>query len=270
MLEEFTGTLEFGRPMGELGAEYVYDPSRSTLKRAPHAATIRDARPICSQLSLDRQGFMLVNHKAATTDPHQIAAHPQAYTDQMAAMLRELMGADKVVFQLHGLQVRFSDPAMGNNVKRPISIVHADYKREFALEWLKWEQMLRGEDYSGYSRFCVIQTWRSLGPPQSDNTLTICDASTIDKGKAVFYNMYAKEDLSQPASYWEMYTSQWDESQHWYYFSNLRADEVILFKGHDSDDAHYVQPLHCAVDLPPLPDLKPRASVEARFLVFFK
>ena len=65
--------------------------------------------------------------------------------------------------------------------------------------------------------------------------------------------------------------SRYDAGQRWYYFPDLIADELIVWKAFDSDPARDAQPLHNSADIPGLPeDTAPRVSIEARFFAFFE
>ncbi|WAX80359.1 CmcJ/NvfI family oxidoreductase [Streptomyces sp. KMM 9044] len=55
----------------------------------------------------------------------------------------------------------------------------------------------------------------------------------------------------------------------WLYFSGMTADEVILFKGFDSDSSRATGVMHTAFDDPTAQGGSPRASIESRFFAFF-
>ncbi len=56
----------------------------------------------------------------------------------------------------------------------------------------------------------------------------------------------------------------------WCYYSNMRPDEVLVFKGYDFNPNSPARLFHTAFDDPSAPpDAPPRASVEARVFAFF-
>ena len=73
---------------------------------------------------------------------------------------------------------------------------------------------------------------------------------------------------NEPGNEFESQFARFNPEQRWYYFSDLRPDELIVFKGFDSDPARFAQPLHNSIDLP-TEGAAPRVSVEARFFAFF-
>ncbi|WP_313805882.1 CmcJ/NvfI family oxidoreductase [Sphingobium sp.] len=266
---DFVGELNFSGPIEGRARYDRHDVSKTNVNFQPHKLRIHDARPICSELSLDHEGFALFDHPTPSADPEWIKANEQAYNDAVGALIKEVTGAALVVSQINGLKLRFADAANREGASPPAALVHADYTRPYAAIWRKWEGDLRGEDYSRFPRFCIFQTWRSLTPPPVDNTLVFCDASTIDDSRLIVFDSVVGGEEDKPANKWESDFSLWDEHQRWYYFSNLMPDELIVFKGHDSDESRYAQSLHSAIDLPIVPAAKPRSSVESRFFAFF-
>jgi hypothetical protein len=73
--------LNFLVPMAEKPVAYNYEPPPGTPVRSgkseTHRVPIHDARPIIGDLSLDREGFVLLQHQTAVTnfyDEEQIKA----------------------------------------------------------------------------------------------------------------------------------------------------------------------------------------------------
>jgi hypothetical protein len=63
--------------------------------------TIRDMRPLVSDLSLDRQGFVLCHHKTVVEDLHDDDLVDDVYVRELDALLKESSGADRVVVFYH-------------------------------------------------------------------------------------------------------------------------------------------------------------------------
>jgi hypothetical protein len=49
----------------------------------------------------------------------------------------------------------------------------------------------------------------------------------------------------------------------------MRPDELLVFKGYDSDDPQSASGAHVAFDNPHAVELNGRVSVEARFIIFW-
>ena len=64
--------LVYLAPMTERPHSYTYDPPpnvpRTNTVNVPHRVTVHDARPIARDLSLDREGFELMDHHSAVRD----------------------------------------------------------------------------------------------------------------------------------------------------------------------------------------------------------
>ena len=56
----------------------------------------------------------------------------------------------------------------------------------------------------------------------------------------------------------------------WWYFSNMAADDLLLFKFQDSDHAVTWRCPHTAFHDSSLPDTKTRSSIEVRVMAFFE
>lgn len=257
----FSGEIE-GRPRVD-----VPDRSQTNMNLEPHELRIYDARPLAEAgaLSVDREGFTLVEHDAGITAETDTDAAAESYLDDVAEYLREFSGASFVLTQGRGLLKR-------HNVKGahgPSRWVHADYTNFSARRFVEWLEARTGRSLlDQHARLAIYQTWRSLAPPPYDNTLTLCDASTIADRDWIVFDAAMRKPYDEPGAVWESQFSRWNPNQRWYYFSDMQPDEMIVFKGYDSDPSKNAEPLHNGIDLP-TPGAVPRMSVEARFFAFF-
>jgi len=68
-LKSVVAPLNFLVPMAEKPVAYNYTPPPGvpvrTGKSEEHRVAIRDARPLIGQLSLDKEGFVLLHHQSA-------------------------------------------------------------------------------------------------------------------------------------------------------------------------------------------------------------
>ena len=71
-LPHVEATLNYLAEGTERPVSYAYTPPSgtppTTRRNSPHPVTIRNARPILSQLSLDRQGFVLTHQDSTVTN----------------------------------------------------------------------------------------------------------------------------------------------------------------------------------------------------------
>lgn len=256
--------MNFSGPIEGRARVDVADWSRTNMALEPHDLRLFDARDIAAGLSLDREGFTLTRHECALTEAFDIAGEGPGYLDSVAGFLRDLTGASLVMPQGTGLLKRVNAAgAIG-----PSRWVHMDYTRPAASKWVTWIEGWEGVPLRQYPRFAILQTWRCLTPPPCDNTLALCDASSMSGADCIVFDAAMRVPYDEPGNQFESQFAMFNPAQRWYYFSALRPGELIVFKGFDSDPARDAQPLHNSIDLPR--GGSPRVSVEARFFAFFE
>ena len=93
--------LNFLAPMAERPVAYNYEPPPGTPQRTgrnvEHQVTIRDARPLIGQLSLDREGFVLLRGQTAVTDFYDEDQIGRIYYPECERVMKEATGAARVV-----------------------------------------------------------------------------------------------------------------------------------------------------------------------------
>lgn len=254
------------------------DRSRDALVRDVRTVAIRDARPDAERFSLDREGFMFVKHRAvAPQEPGFVESNldrrrdmpPQnaRYVDELMPLIRELTGAREIIPQAGRVVVRATGRT-GLNASDPIApLVHLDYTEQAVNEAIVASCALAGRPVPDPSRTLLVQTWRVLTPPPNDNVLAICDARSVSLDDSIVMTNY----LSQPGNEAERIETRlcrYDPAHRWYYLSEMGPEDLLVFKGFDSDDPATMTGAHVAIDLPTTEDTHGRISVEARFLAF--
>ncbi|WP_229178343.1 CmcJ/NvfI family oxidoreductase [Bradyrhizobium ivorense] len=234
---------------------------------------IRDARPIVNELSLDREGFILVPHKTSCADVRDPDVMRQKYLDEMVPFIKDYFNASWVVPRHKYVVMRLASatpPAEGGRisykaVRGTAYNAHIDYAPVAAPMLAAQENQEQGIPIRVYSRLMIIQTWRALSPPPQDFPLAFADASTTpttDVFEHTFINPVGESFRSLSVHYSPLVR--------WYYFPNMHPDEVVLFKGYDSDRHYDYWSAHSAFDnRRAYPNALPRESVEARFYVYF-
>jgi hypothetical protein len=244
--------------------------SRTNLVLDKHDVRILDGRAILDRLSLDREGFTLVKHDCGLDLSGELAPIAADYLSSVAAMLKQMSGADLVVSQGTGLLKRHAERAKVDGAIGPSRWAHMDYTEYAAHKWVEWMEGWNELELRRFPRFAIYQTWRCISPPPQDNTLVLCDASSIRASDCMTFDACVREPYDAPGNQFESQLCHYDAGQRWYYFPNMTSDELIVFKAFDSDRSRDAQPLHNSADIPGLPaDAAPRISVEARFFAFF-
>jgi hypothetical protein len=249
----------------------VPDWSQTNLVLDKRDVRIHDARPIRDELSLSREGFILADHHSTVDySVPDIKTVAQTYVNEVAELLKSISGADFVYAQATGLLKRYAERA---NVKGagPSRWAHMDYTEYSAHKFVEWIEGWQNIKLSHYPRFAVLQTWRCISPPPQDNTLVMCDGSTIPPENLIVFDACMAKPYDKPGNVFESQLCKYDERMRWYYFPNMTQDELLVFKAYDTDHSLWSQPLHNSADIPGVPaDSVPRCSIESRFFAFWK
>lgn len=265
------------RPEGEPPLTFVTEAEHlSTMEVQPgEEVWIEDVRG--QETSLDREGFVLVQHRTAVADLEQIEEDPavdQRYIEEMSGLLAEITGAARVVM-LGGGKKRYGESAKEKlaplkNAK-PARYVHADVTDASGPAQAEGlAGFVPGLDLASFDRWALFNMWRSITPPPQDIPLAVCDARTIAPGDAV--PVIAVTEIRGFGDF-EFETSGYlfNPGHRWCYFRDMAPDEVLVFKTHDSDPSRAHRVAHSAFDDPSCPPGVPtRVSVEMRALALFR
>lgn len=228
--------------------------------------TIHDMRPLAAELSIDRQGFELRRHETAVADLYDDERVTRVYDREIEALLKEVLGADRVVVFDH---TRRADSPTGaanpDGVRGPAGRVHVDYtvasgpvRAGDALGAGEVERIL-----AAGGRIVQINVWRPITGPVRRTPLALADAASIGEAELV------ATDQVFPDRVGEIYQVAYGPSQRWYWAPRMGRDEVLLIKGWDSlEDGRARFTPHGAFPLPSQePDAPARESIEVRTFV---
>jgi len=133
-LKSVVAPLNCLAPMEEKPVAYNYEPPPGTPLRTgqsiTHRVPIRDARPMIGQLSLDKEGFVLLDHQTAVTnyDEEQIKS---VYYPECERVMQRATGAVRVVAFDHIVRNAAMASVKGSGIKMPAERVHNDYTAWF-------------------------------------------------------------------------------------------------------------------------------------------
>ena len=232
-------------------------------------AAIHDMRDIAGELSMDVQGFELVDDKTEVANLYDDDAIEGQYNAEITALLKAHTGADKVVIFDHTRRSDAPDGASNPDGHRgPASRVHVDYTVKSGPQRAK---DTLGEDevdrvLAGGGRIVQVNVWRPIKGPVRRAPLALADAASIPSEDLV------ATDQRFPDRTGEIYQLAHGDGHRWYYASEMRPDEVILIKGWDSlDDGRARFTPHGAFKHPDeTPETPARESIETRTYVVFE
>jgi hypothetical protein len=268
-LAHIEAQLNYLAPMAERPRNYTFDPPpgvpRSNSTHEAHTVAIHDARPLASEISLDREGFALLHQQSAVRDFWDEDEVRRVYYPEVQRVLAEVTGASKVFIFDHTLRRRVKGAVDWSREapRQPATRVHVDHTASSGPQRVRdffgddAEPLLRG-------RVQVINLWRPIRGPLRDAPLAVCDAESVAPGDLV------ASDLVYQHRVGETYGVTFNPSHRWFYVPQMQPDEALLLKCFDSaTDGRARFAPHTAFEDPTAPaDAPPRESIEIRTLVF--
>lgn len=227
-----------------------------------HEVDIADARG--RDLSLDRQGFMLMPHNSAVADFSDDAALADIYEPEIDRLLRAVTGARRVHVFDHTRRAASDNLRRNRTMREPSSVIHNDYTSWSAEKRLA--EMLPHEAASLFAqRFAIVNVWRSIAGTVETMPLAFCDSTTLADGDIVEVTRQARDRTGQ------IQMAYYNPAHRWGYFPHMTPDEVALIKTYDSAvDGRNRFTIHTAfADPASAPDAPPRQSIESRAFLFF-
>jgi uncharacterized metal-binding protein len=260
--------LGFTAPTAEKLVSYNYPPPPGIPARngqgEEHQVPIHDARAVAAELSLDREGFVLLRYASAVANFYDEAEIAAVYYPECERLIREATGAARVLAFDHITRNAAMAALAGSGVKSPAKRVHNDYTAKSAPQRVR---DLMGEEAEKLlaGRFAIINLWRPIRGPLLDSPLALCDAQSLAEENLL------PTDLKYPDRTGEIYSVTYNPRQRWYYFPKMQPDEAVLIRCFDSAlDGAARFSAHGAFDDPQTPaDAPLRESIEVRTLVFY-
>jgi hypothetical protein len=233
-------------------------------KYAEHSMPIYNGRAIARGLSLEREGFVLVDHDTQMKNFYDEAEVRSVYYKETEELVKRITGAQRVLVFDHTLRAADSAIREKNQVSSPVRNAHNDYTEWSGPQRVR-DLLPQEADELLSRRFAVVQTWRPINKPVQNDHLAIADAQSIGMSE-----LLASARI-YPNRRGEVYHSTYNPAHRWYYFPNMRRSEAMVFKCYDSaKDGRARWTAHCAFDDPTAPaNVPPRESIEMRTLVFF-
>jgi len=268
-LPHVAGTLNYLAPMTERPRTLAFEPPAgvpgTNIAPEPHLVPIHDARPVASDISLDREGFAVLPHVSLTRDFYDDDEVRRTYYPEAERLLQQVTGASRVFVFDHTVRRRVPDTAdrAAGAPRQPVGRVHVDHTETSAPQRIRdflgeeAEALLRG-------RAQVINIWRPIRGPLRDAPLAVCDAGSVAPEDLIASDLVYRDRVG------ETYSVRYQPHHRWFYVPEMQRDEVLLLKCYDSarDGRARFAP-HTAFEDPTAPDgVPPRESIELRAFVF--
>src|SRR5215472_18472132 len=221
-----TSTLHYLKRGTEKPAYYRIDPPpgvpRANGIDDPHEVRIEDARGREGEFTLDRNGFALVKASTAVDDFYAPGEIKRVYYPEIERLLRGRLGASRVFVFDHNVR-----NATREGLAVPSRQVHNDHTVNSAPRRVRDHMGADAEELLKH-RFGIINVWRPIRGPVQDSPLALCDAQSFTDDDLI------ASDLVYAHVRGETSRVEYNPAHRWYYFSEMRPDEVLLIRVHDS------------------------------------
>ncbi|UJR17108.1 hypothetical protein I4U23_004004 [Adineta vaga] len=251
MVGTITGDINYldstidGRPPWSIQLS-IPTTMRTNFAHSPIYVPIHDLRGKENSVNLDTNALEIVNYNGSIQKEFGDGSEEQkAYYKEIEEFLKKHLGATHVIIYHHSIRSRSTpkvDEECDDTHRNPVFYPHVDLDPAQADKLIKTELVKLGKDVNEkekIKRFQIINTWRPLGSyPIIDKPLTICDYRSININKDV-HTLIIHGKTENTTAYTISRNTQ--NSHLWYYLSQMRSDEMFMFKIYDSkpDVAQY-------------------------------
>jgi hypothetical protein len=268
MIQEVTASIPYSLETGEKLVNETFGPNnirrRNTGAQELKLMTLHNGRLLRDRLSLDEQGFVLVEHKTKVRDFFDAAELEAVYYPEIEQLIQCESGASRVVIFDHTLRSGDETEREAKLIREPVLSAHNDY-----TEWSgpnRLREILPDEAEALIARrFAIIQVWRAINQPIRSNPLALADAKSVEMEDLIV------AERRYPHRVGQTYRLKFSPKHRWYYFPEMRRDEAVVFKVYDSaKDGRARFTPHTSFQVPASPEnAAPRQSIEVRAFAFF-
>ena len=255
-----------------------------------HEVVVRDGMPIRDHFTLDTHGFVIASQPTAVNDFHDNEVVDAHYEREVEEHVKQLTGADKCFSR--GWMIRTSADLTEHANKKvegyshrggiqpPAGEAHVDLNTNTAQKMAEMTYAEKCPDGPGFKRFMITSYWRTFSPGPQDVPLAVCDGRTSFGGEEKSNTLFIvdefpdEDEAVRPVDGEdEMIAASifsFNPAMRWWYFSNMQADDALLFKFHDSDHDRTWRCPHTAFRDSSFPDANIRESIECRSVAFWE
>jgi len=229
-----------------------------------HEVAICDVRESESSLQLDLHGAAIYRHRSVVRDFYDDDEVRRVGYAEAANIVLKLTGAAEVVVFDHNVRRsgRATAPAHAS-AQKPVLRAHTDFTAASAP---RRAASVLGQTGPIGKRVAAVNVWRPIAEPVRDRPLALCDASSVSVADLL------PAALLYSGRRGEIYYVRHNDAHRWLYLSEMRCDEVWVFKSYDSvaDGRARFTPHAAFVDASQESALRRRESVEFRAFALFR
>jgi hypothetical protein len=230
------------------------------VRHEPHQKSVANARNI--HTTLDNEGFVLARHESSIRNFYDKDEVEKIYYPEMKTLAKQVTGAKS--FRVLGHITRNEADVSEGKGLGAHRLVHSDFTpalthriREFGPN----PELAKG-------RLAIFNIWRRFDVGHTDAPLAVCDRRSISPEDLIptdLHNYGGSNGFEL-----EIYQALHSDQHRWFYYPEMKINEVMIFKTLDSEMDPFVPTLHSAFDHPNCPEDSPsRESIETRVLCFY-
>jgi hypothetical protein len=242
----------------------------------PYVMPIHNGRPISDQFTLDRNGFVIVEHRSSVSDFTDKDEVDRVYPGEVDEFIKAHTGADRVATL--GSMLRRSAAPKEHSSQPQAALVHDDFSVDGARERARSAYASFFPDGPGFHRALITSLWRVFSPPPQDWPLAICDYTSVGPQEGLNNRMYFVDSIPDDL-YLEMpedapgasgFEFLHNPDHQWWYFPEMTRDEILFFALNDSDQSRAWRVPHTAFFDATAQATQPRHSIEFRSIAYFE
>lgn len=251
--------------------EAVCDPAERRSMYERREIRVSNARLLNPQPSLSRNGFELINFTSEVgdfLDQHEVTG---LFYNECAKIVRNLTGCHSIVVTQHQYRNGYgglpedhpkSAKPTPNGSEGVYGGIHSDVT---PYSEPGWKNLVEGR------HFQVFNLWCSTGKRQTIQVmpLSLCDPVSVDPDDMICADSW---NQTKHRNRLVSYRLAFNRQQRWYYFPQMKTNEMLVFKQYDSmcEQPNLRCVYHGAFEDPSTPPSAPlRETIEVRALALY-
>jgi hypothetical protein len=194
---------------------------------------VHDARAIASQLSLDREGVVLADHRAgATSDFRDEQALRSTYYPSIERLVCAVTGAARALVFDHTHRSSAVARRAADGTDIAVDEAHNDYTERSGPRRVRelLAELLPGEDPDPLmrGRYAVFNVWRPTNGPVEQWPLAVCDMQSMHADD------FVDAELRWPHRTGHVCAIRHNPAHRWLYIPAMDVGEALIFTCYDS------------------------------------
>ena len=240
---------------------------------------IHNARSV-DGLNLATSGFELLQHKSSVIEFMDNEEVMRVYYEECKQLAKKITGASIAYTFDHLIREPGRQISGGGTDGETyitgeesgggyIGFAHMDYTEN--TTWTDYLAVHNQMPPDAPIRIVSLNFWRGLSSTVDDYPLAVCDGRTVKETDLYETHVfgYGAKSYSWHDVGIETYSVKYSQDHRWYYYPQMRPEEVLVIKAFDSDGVVGSACPHCAFFNPSVQaDAPPRRSIELRVLCF--